>query len=53
MLTAKEFYEKMHPIDVGLETKEGCIKMMEEYANYILLFLKNFDNEIKTKEPIK
>lgn len=32
-MTAKEYYEKTHPIDLGVITKDEAIKMMEEYAN--------------------
>lgn len=34
MRTAKGFYEIHHEIDVGLETKEGCIRMMELYSKH-------------------
>jgi hypothetical protein len=43
MKTPKEFYEMHHPIDVGVETKEGCVKMMEGYAEYVLQQVKNLN----------
>ena len=43
MKTPKEFYEIHHPIDVGVETKDGCIKMMEAYAEYVLQQVKNLN----------
>lgn len=35
MKTAKEFYETHHPIDVGVETKGGCIQMMQKYSEHV------------------
>ena len=32
-MTPKEYYERSHPIDLGIVTKEETIKLMEEYAN--------------------
>lgn len=45
MKTPKEFYEMHHHIDVGVETKEGCIKMMEAYVEYAQQQVKKPDIE--------
>jgi hypothetical protein len=36
MKTAQQFYEMHHPIDLGICTKEECIKMMNGYSNYLI-----------------
>lgn len=46
MKTSKEFYEMHHPMDIGLATKDECIKMMAEYATYVLRQLINSDTSV-------
>jgi hypothetical protein len=48
MKTAQQFYEMHHLIDLGICTKDECIKMMNGYSNYLL----GLSNTLANSHPI-
>ena len=35
-MEAKEYFEKTHPLNIGVVTNEDCIKTMEDYLKHCL-----------------